>query len=240
MPNKKTIGITGAGGSLGKALTKKFSSHGYKIICFTHNRNPNKLVEEGASEWVYWECGKEFLLENSLTKIDILILNHGIYESESEQDLEKSIEINATSKLKILKLFEKISLSQSVDSSPKEIWINTSEAEILPALNPCYEISKSLIGQVVTYKKNFNNQNNSKHLIIKKIILGPFKSKLNPIGIMSPKLVANLIFYVTKISNYLIIISPNPLTYILFPLRESYFFVYYQFLKFFKRRSSNY
>ena len=235
MRNKKTIGITGAGGSLGKALTKKFSSHGHKIIGFTHNRKPQELVEEGPNEWVYWECGKEFLLENSLSKIDILILNHGIYDYQ--QDLEKSIEINATSKIKFLNLFEKISLSQSIESSPKEIWINTSEAEILPALNPSYEISKSLIGQVVTFKRNFNNQNKSRNLIIKKIILGPFKSDLNPIGIMSPESVASLIFYVSKISNYLIIISPNPLTYILFPLREFYFFVYYQLLRFFIKRS---
>jgi len=237
MPDKKTIGITGAGGSLGKALTKKFSSNGYKIIGFTHKKNPEELVEEGPNELVYWECGKEFLLKNSLSKIDILILNHGIYDTK--QDLEKSIEINAISKIKIFNLFEKISLSQSFDSSIKEIWINTSEAEILPALNPSYEISKSLIGQTVTYKKNFNDQNGSKNLIIKKIILGPFKSDLNPIGIMSPELVASLIFYISKFSNYLIIVSPNPLTYILFPLREFYFFVYYQFLKFFKRRFSN-
>ena len=234
MPNKKTIGITGAGGSLGKALTKKFSSYGYKVIGFTHNKNPQEIVDEGPNEWVYWECGKEFLLENSLSKIDILILNHGIYDTK--EDLEKSIEINAISNIKILELFERISLAQSIASTSKEIWINTSEAEILPALNPCYEISKSLIGQVVTFKKNFNNQNGSNNLIIKKIILGPFKSDLNPIGIMSPELVASLIFYVSKISNYLIIISPNPITYILFPLRELYFFMYYQFLKFFKKK----
>ena len=234
MTNKKTIGITGAGGSLGKALTKKFSSYGYKVIGFTHNKNPQEIVEEGPNEWVYWECGKEFLLENSLSKIDILILNHGIYDTK--QDLEKSIEINAKSNIKILELYEKISLSQSIDSTIKEIWINTSEAEILPALNPCYEISKSLIGQVVTFKKNFNIHTGSNNLIIKKIILGPFKSDLNPIGIMSPELVASLIFYVSRISNYLIIVTPNPLTYILFPLRELYFFVYYMFLKFLKRR----
>jgi len=236
MSNKKTIGITGAGGSLGKALTKKFSSSGYKIIGFTHNENLQELDEEGPDEWVYWECGKEFLLENRLSNIDILILNHGIYDSKHE--LEKSIDINATSKIKILRLFEKIALSQSIDSSPKEIWINTSEAEIMPALNPCYEISKSLIGQVVTFKKNFNNQNSSTNLIIKKIILGPFKSDLNPIGIMSPEFVASLIFYISKISNYLIIISPNPLTYILFPLREFYFYIYYRFLQFFKKNFS--
>ena len=102
MPNKKTIGITGAGGSLGKALTKKFSSYGYKIIAFTHNKKPSDLDEGGPNEWVYWECGKEFLLEKSLSKVDILILNHGIYDSK--QDLEKSIEINANSMIKILRL----------------------------------------------------------------------------------------------------------------------------------------
>ena len=233
MPNKKTIGITGAGGSLGKALTKKFSSYGYKVIGFTHNKNPQEIVDEGPNEWVYWECGKEFLLENSLSKIDILILNHGIYGTK--EDLEKSIEINAISNIKILELYERISLAQSIASTSKEIWINTSEAEILPALNPCYEISKSLIGQVVTFKKNFNNQNGSNNLIIKKIILGPFKSDLNPIGIMSPELVASLIFYVSRISNYLIIITPNPLTYILFPVRELYFFIYYKILRLSKR-----
>ena len=134
-----------------------------------------------------------------------------------------------------MRLFEKISLSFSTDTLRREIWINTSEAEILPALNPCYEISKSLIGQAVTLKRNFNNQNGSSNLIIKKVILGPFKSDLNPIGIMSPNLVASLVIYISNLSNYLIIVSPNPLSYILFPLREFYFFVYYQFLKFFKR-----
>ena len=236
MPIIKTIGITGAGGSLGKALTNEFRSKGYRIIGFTHNRNPQELVEGGPNEWVYWECGKEFLLEDSLSKIDILILNHGIYDNQ--QDLEKSIEVNAISKIKILKLFEKISLTQSIHSSPREIWINTSEAEILPALNPCYEISKSLIGQVVTLKRFINKQNNSSNLIIKKIILGPFKSDLNPIGIMSPEFVASLIFNISKISNYLIIISPNPLSYFLFPLKEFYFFMYYQFLNLFNKRIS--
>ena len=121
------------------------------------------------------------------------------------------------------------------DDKKKEIWINTSEAEILPAINPSYEISKLLIGQIITFKKNFLTKNQQKKLTIRKIILGPFKSDLNPIGIMSPELVASLIFYISKISNYLIVVSPNPLTYILFPLKEFYYFIYYQILKHCKR-----
>jgi len=89
-----------------------------------------------------------------LKKIDILILNHGIYNlSRENYNYENSIEINALSKFKFLNLFEDIALSND-SLIKKEIWINTSEAEILPALNPSYEISKSLIGKLVSFKKN--------------------------------------------------------------------------------------
>ena len=108
----------------------------------------------------------------------------------------------------------------------KEIWINTSEAEILPALNPSYEISKSLIGQLVSFKKNLLEKKTKKKFIIKKIILGPFKSELNPLGIMSPKFVSKKIYDLANSKNYLIIISPNPLTYLLFPLKEFLNFLY--------------
>ena len=235
MNHKKTIGITGASGALGKSLIKIFKANGYNIIGFTHNKKPHQVEAEEPNSWVYWECGKEYLLEESLNKIDILILNHGIYNYKSIPNLEDFIEINATSKIKILDLFEKITFSKTNLSFPKEIWINTSEAEILPALNPYYEISKSLIGQSITLKKNFLSRNESKKLIIKKIILGPFKSELNPIGIMSPEFVARLIFYFSKINNFLIINSPNPITYFIFPIRELYFYVYYLFLKILKK-----
>ena len=112
----------------------------------------------------------------------------------------------------------------------KEIWINTSEAEILPALNPSYEISKSLIGQLVSFKKNLLDQNTKKKLKIRKIILGPFKSELNPIGIMNPKFVSNNILNIANLNIFLIIVSPNPLSYILFPIREFYYYLYCKFL----------
>ena len=35
---KKTIGITGASGALGKELTKLFRQKGYKVIGFTHSK----------------------------------------------------------------------------------------------------------------------------------------------------------------------------------------------------------
>ena len=95
-------------------------------------------------------------------------------------------------KFKFLNLFENIALTNQ-SFIKKEIWINTSEAEILPALNPSYEISKALIGQLVSFKKHLLNKGMEEKLKIKKIILGPFKSELNPIGIMSPEFVSKKI-----------------------------------------------
>jgi len=226
----KTIGITGASGALGKELTKLFLQQGYKVIGFTHSKTESNINLESPNEWIKWECGKEWALKKHLKKIDILILNHGIYNlSRENSNYENSIEINALSQFKILNLFEEIAMTNE-STIKKEIWINTSEAEILPALNPSYEISKSLIGQLVSFKKNLLNKNTRKKLIIKKIILGPFKSELNPIGIMSPKFVSKKILDLVNSKSYLIIISPNPLSYILFPLKEFYNFLYCQII----------
>ena len=230
MNNGKTIGITGASGALGKELTKLFRQKGFKVIGFTHSKTNSEINLESPNEWIKWECGKESTLKKHLKKLDILILNHGIYDlSRENSNYENSIEINALSKFKLLNLFEEIALTNN-SLINKEIWINTSEAEILPALNPSYEISKSLIGKLVSFKKNLLKKNIKEKFIIRKIILGPFKSKLNPIGIMNPKFVSEKIYNLANSKTYLIIISPNPLTYILFPLKEFYNYLYCQII----------
>ncbi len=235
--NEKTVGITGASGALGKELTKLFRQKGYKVIGFTHSKTDSEINLESPNEWIKWECGKESRLRKHLKKIDILILNHGIYNlSRENSNFENSIEINALSKFKFLNLFEDVA-TKNESLKKKEVWINTSEAEILPALNPSYEISKSLIGQLVSFKKNLLTRDNKNKLIIKKIILGPFKSQLNPIGIMSPKFVSQKIYDLANSRRYLIIISPNPLTYLLFPLKEFINFLYCQII--YKYKSSN-
>jgi len=236
MERKKTIGITGAGGTLGKALTKKFKQKGHYVIGFTHDKN-NKIIDNlSPDEWVFWECNQETLLEKHLEKIDILILNHGIYSQNNNSiDYEKSISINALSKFRILCLFEKTLEKIKYLNSPKEVWINTSEAEIMPALNPSYEISKLLIGQLITFKKNSLNSDKREKLRIRKIIIGPFKSNLNPIGILSPEIVVEQIFLIAHLNFSLIIVSPNPISYIVFPLRELYFIFYCKLLSMLKK-----
>ncbi len=230
MDSTKTVGITGASGDLGKELTRLFRQKGYKVFGFTHSKANYELNNESPNKWIRWECGKELAMKKHLQNIDILILNHGIYNlSRKNNNYEKSIEINALSTFKFLSLFEEIALTND-PKTVKEIWINTSEAEILPALNPSYEISKLLIGQLVSFKKNLLDKNAKKNLKIKKIILGPFKSKLNPIGIMNPVFVSKKIYDLAKKNNYLIIITPNPLTYIFFSLKEFYNFLYCKLL----------
>ena len=235
MRDNRTIGITGAGGALGRALTKQFRSKGYKVIGFTHNKTLQEKSDEGPNEWAYWECGKEYLLKNKLKEIDILILNHGIYKFDNDNsNYEDSIEINALSKFKILDIYEQIAQQKENANTKKEIWINTSEAELLPALNPSYEISKLLIGQLVTFKNSLSKIN-KKNFLIRKLIIGPFKSSLNPIGLMSPDLVAFFIYYLSKMNLFLIIVTPNPLSYILFPLKEFYYLIYCKFLETLKK-----
>tara|TARA_B100000886_G_scaffold77637_1_gene50342 strand:- start:161 stop:880 length:720 start_codon:yes stop_codon:yes gene_type:complete len=228
--NEKTVGITGASGSLSKQLIKLFRQKGYKVIGFSHSKTNYEINLESPNKWIKWECGKESKLKMHLEKIDLLILNHGIYDlSRENSNYENSLEINALSKFKLLNLFEDIALTNE-SLITKEIWINTSEAEILPALNPTYEISKSLIGKLISFKKNLMNKDTKKKLIIKKIILGPFKSELNPIGIMSPEFVSKKIYDLANSKSYLIIISPNPLTYLLFPLKEFFNYLYCQII----------
>ena len=63
MKNKKTVGITGASGTLGKELTKVFRDKGYKVIGFTHSNTNIETNLESPNEWVKWECGKESKLK---------------------------------------------------------------------------------------------------------------------------------------------------------------------------------
>ncbi len=228
------IGITGARGALAKALIKKLRSKGAYVIGISHTNETNEDTSETSpNEWLLWECGKEEKLDKTLLKLDILILNHGINPKGkiSAIDLNEALEVNALSSWRIIERFENLGNNQDLISTPREIWINTSEAEIMPALSPGYEISKRLIGQLVSLKWSSKEKNNSSNVILRKLILGPFKSKLNPIGIMSPELVANQILKQVELNLKLIIVTPNPLTYLIVPLNELIRFIYFKILK---------
>ena len=231
------VGITGSSGSLGQALTRELKSKGAFVIGITSKKikaQDNYL--NSPDELITWECGKEFLLDRTLGNLNILILNHGInlQGGQTNEDINKSLEINALSSWKLIERFEKLVANKKNDHKTYEIWINTSEAEIQPALSPTYEISKRLIGQLVTIKMKNINRDEYSNLKIRKLVLGPFRSNLNPIGIMSAENVASQILKLVELKQNLIIISPNPLTYILMPLIELSRYIYLKLTQRFK------
>ena len=228
------IAITGANGSLGNSLIEVLREKGAYVVGLTHNKkNSNKAFKSNPNEWISWSCGKEELLSNRLSNIDILILNHGFNPKEmiNSRDINKAIEINSLSHWRFIEMFENLLDNNLNKYNSKEIWVNTSEAEIQIAFSPVYEITKRLIGELVSLKKSKLSIDKRHNFIIKKLILGPFKSKLNPQGILSPEFVANKIIQKAENDNYLIIVSPNPITYLLMPLIETVRIFYPKFIK---------
>tara|TARA_B100001250_G_scaffold33445_1_gene27170 strand:+ start:215 stop:967 length:753 start_codon:yes stop_codon:yes gene_type:complete len=229
------IAITGANGSLGKSLIEELKKHGAYVVGLTHRKkNKSNNCKTGPDDWIPWSCGEEKLLSNKLANIDILILNHGFNPKGliDSNEINKAIEINSISHWKLIQIFEKLALSNNNLNKhhSKEIWINTSEAEIQIAFSPVYEITKRLIGELVSLKKSKLLIDKSNYIIIRKLILGPFKSKLNPQGILSPEFVAKKIIKKAEKENYLIIVSPNPITYLTMPIIEFIRILYSRFI----------
>jgi len=219
------IAITGANGSLGKFLIEEFKKNGAYVFGLTHSsKNDSKTFEAKPDDWIFWSCGEEKLLSKRLEQIDILILNHGFNPKEdiNSKAINKAIEINSLSHWRFIQIFEELALNKNSlgKFNSKEIWINTSEAEIQIAFSPVYEMTKRMIGELVSLKQGKLIIEQSNSIIIKKLILGPFKSKLNPQGILNPKFVAREIIRKAEKKDYLIIVTPNPITYLLMPLVE--------------------
>jgi hypothetical protein len=222
----KTIAITGASGSLGQALLKQLHLKGAKVIALTSSVQTITLDIEGKNlpiKTIAWQVGKESHLLPVLEQIDILILNHGInvHGERTETAIATSYEVNTFSIWRLLELFLK-TVRTNEDIVRKEIWINTSEAEVSPAISPLYELSKRTLGDLVTLRRL------DAPCIVRKLILGPFKSNLNPIGVMSADWVAKQIvnFAIRDMRN--IIVAINPLTFIIFPIKEFFVSTYFK------------
>ena len=234
--NGLKVAITGANGSLGKSLIEELKAKGAYVVGLTHNKKDHdRSFEITPNEWIYWSCGEEKLLSSKLTNIDILILNHGYNPKEmiDSKEINKAIDINSLSHWRLIEIFEDLSKSNNNlnNLNSKEVWVNTSEAEIQIAFSPVYEITKRLIGELVSLKKSKLLMEKKSDFIIKKLVLGPFKSKLNPQGILSPEYVAKKIIQKAEKKNYLIIVTPNPVTYFLMPLVESLRILYSRFIR---------
>ena len=212
----KTIAITGASGALAQALMTELAEQGATLIALTSS---GRGEYPSAKKVVRWQIGQEAELGDRFQSIDILILNHGVnvYGDRTPAAIQKSLEVNALSHWKLAEVFFETATNsfnpQATDKS-KELWVNTSEAEVSPALSPLYELSKRLIGNIMTLRTL------DAPCTVRKLILGPFKSELNPDGVMTPGFVAKAIAFLATKNIRTIIVTVNPLTYLLFPIKE--------------------
>ncbi|PSB58793.1 bifunctional sterol desaturase/short chain dehydrogenase [Chamaesiphon polymorphus] len=210
--NGKIVAVTGASGALGRELVAKLSSQGARVVAIT--TNPAAVFPEGVKV-LAWQLGSESELFSELQAVDILVLNHGVnvYGDRSPAKIFESYEVNTFSTLRMAELFLGM-VTDDGDRTTKELWINTSEAEVNPALSPLYELSKRTLGDLITLRRL------DTPCIIRKLILGPFKSQLNPYGVMSASWVAEAIIFLAQRDFRNIIVTINPLTYLLFPIKE--------------------
>lgn len=216
----KTIAITGASGALGHALINELVRQGAKPIALTTSP---QFSHDSVIAVVPWQVGQEDALRDRLKSVDILILNHGVnvYGDRTPEGIQTSLEVNALSSWRLAEIFFE-TVTGPTDRALKELWVNTSEAEVSPALSPLYELSKRLLGDLVTLRRL------DAPCVVRKIILGPFKSQLNPYGVMSPSWVAKAVVALAKRDVRNIIVTINPMTYIAFPIKELFQSLYFR------------
>ena len=233
-----TVAITGASGAFGQALLRQWQRRGARLIALTHGEAPLLVAqstgEAVALEQVRWQVGREADLRPTLEAVDVLVINHGInpHGQRSAAASERALEINALSAWRLLELFaEVVEQRQSAAAAPgpdrprAEVWLNTSEAEIQPAISPLYELSKRLLGQLLSLR----SLDLADKLRLRRLVLGPFRSALNPIGVMTADWVAGQVLRQAVDWNCsLVIVTPNPLTYVLMPLTTLSRWVYFR------------
>ncbi|MEM1310934.1 MAG: bifunctional sterol desaturase/short chain dehydrogenase [Cyanobacteria bacterium P01_H01_bin.153] len=207
----KIVAVTGASGTMGRALIFELLCQKAKPIALT--TSAPAAFNEGVKV-LPWQVGREAELQPMLSEVDILVINHGInvHGERTPAAIARSLEVNSLSALALIDTF--MATLDPDTEADKEIWVNTSEAEVGPAFSPLYEISKRLVGDLITLKRQ------DAPCVIRKIILGPFKSNLNPIGVMSADWVAKGVIALARRDCRNIIVTINPLTFFAFPLKE--------------------
>ena len=222
------MAVPGASGSLGQALLLELHHQGAALVALTSSTAELNLADQQGRpiplEQVGWRCGEEQALRPVLQRCDVLVINHGFnsHSDRSPEAVARSLEVNALSSWRLLELFAAIA---QADPAGRELWMNTSEAEIQTAVSPLYEISKRLQGQLLSLR---SLDLAGPQLRLRRLVLGPFRSALNPIGLMSADFVAREILRQVHWNCGLVIVTPNPLTYLLMPLASLSRWLYFR------------
>ncbi|MCY4331447.1 MAG: NAD-dependent epimerase/dehydratase family protein [Cyanobacteria bacterium MAG CAR1_bin_15] len=213
-PWSRRVAVTGAGGALGSALRKGLQRRGATVIGIS--RSPAPRNGDGPrQDWLVWNGSVDAALEALLLTVDILVINHGVNPlgRRDPQAIAETLQANLVSAQALIHLFFR-QTHQLPDRrrAYRELWVNTSEAEVGPAFSPVYEVSKRSLGALLTL------QTLDAPCTVRRLILGAFRSGLNPYGPMSAGFVAERILDLAAWNLRLIIVSFNPCTYLLAPL----------------------
>ena len=177
--------VTGASGSLGRALLHALHRQGAIPVALSSSPGAIRLQDgdqELEIETIAWKVGEEEALRPQLESLQLLVINHGINRmgARDAQSTADSLEVNLSSTLRLMELF----LQTAQPGDGRELWVNTSEAEVNPAFSPLYEISKRALGQLVSLRRI------DAVCTVRRLVLGPFRSALNPYGFMRASRVA--------------------------------------------------
>jgi NAD(P)-dependent dehydrogenase (short-subunit alcohol dehydrogenase family) len=222
------VAVTGASGALGQALLRQWHRRGARLIALTTREGALDICRQAEPEGgvlaprqVCWRAGGEADLAPLLEEVDVLVINHGlnVHGRHDAEAVSSSLEVNALSGLRLLELYADLARRRRADPAfagrpLPEVWVNTSEAEVQPALSPAYEISKRLLGQLVSLRA----LELAGTVRIRRMVLGPFRSNLNPVGVMDADWVAAQILRQAGWGWNLIIVTINPITYVTMPL----------------------
>ena len=212
------VAVTGASGALGSALCKGLQRRGATVIGIS--RSPAPQTPQGDEDdpiqgWLVWNGHIDAALEALLLTVDVLVINHGVNPlgRRDAKAIAETLQANLVSAQALIGLFLR-QTRQLPDQRRvhRELWVNTSEAEVGPAFSPIYEVSKRSLGTLLTL------QSLDAPCIVRRLVLGPFQSGLNPYGPMSAGFVAERILDLAAWDLRLIIVSFNPCTYLLAPL----------------------
>ena len=154
-----------------------------------------------------------------------------VHAARDPEAVRLSLEVNALSSWRLLELFAAVAGRRPpAPQRPRpELWLNTSEAEIQPAVSPLYEISKRLGGELLSLRCLDLATSGGGPLRLRRLVLGPFRSSLNPIGLMKADWVAaQVLRQAVDWTCGLVIVTPNPLTYLLMPLVSVGRWTYYR------------
>lgn len=204
--------ITGANSGIGLALTTRLLSLNNKIFATFNQNNENllklrnnnlKIIQCDQSEIENIEKLKKFLRNE---KINIIINNAATwggneqgYNNTNYENFHRAINVNALSILKLSEVVLKYASKDCLNSIVNISSLYTSIERNKTGKDYIYKGSKSLMNSIsknlsIDLKKDYG-------INVFSICPGNVKTKLNPLGILDPKIVALNIINILESSN---------------------------------------